>query len=317
MATKKIIFKLTKGRRPKSYQIPLSKETVTRKVGGVKRDKLIQYVPGSDSIFAEDHKDDKRSDQIWFMNGQLAVDENNKVLLEILRKHKWYGLEYDISDANKIAMNELEKMDKIEKALDFVKITDEDKMRAHAFALIGGQVVSWTASQVKSALKKIAFEDPGKIIKEFPTKNHNAKFVAAHGILRDTIMINASHTAVTWPDGKTIVSVAAGQDPLDKIAEFLTENTESSKLTLQAIGEGIKRSYEFNTDYTADKEVAELLGADAPKKVEKDVDLSDEELELEDARNDYEEAVGKEVPNNKKNDLKWLQNKALEALDKE
>jgi len=51
--------------------------------------------------------------------------------------------------------------------------------------------------------------------------------------------------------------------------------------------------------------------------VEKDVDLSDEELELEDARNDYEEAVGKEVPNNKKNDLKWLQNKALEALDKE
>lgn len=298
-------FKLLGDKKPVSFEIPLSNMRVPRDMGngGAKVLKRAHYVKDAPSIWKDDYKGDELPEKVYLEDGYLDVSIYDKNLIDILKAHKMYKEVYDIDDEDVEALKELDKYDLIEKALERIAIANEDELKANAFVLIGAGVISMTDKVIRAKLKKKAFENAESVINEMNANDYKAKYVTALGILRGALEINATRTAVTWADGKTIVTVAAGQDPLDKMAQFLSTNSEEAKLTFQEIGERVKQSYVRKTNPVLDINVNDA------------VDQDDEPLdssELEKATLEYKETFRKEVPNNKKNDLEWIQSKLSE-----
>jgi hypothetical protein len=315
MANKKLNYELTKGRRPASWQLPI-KNIMIEKFDGKKSLGLrtLEYIPGEESIFKEDHKGDQESPGIWFEDGALQVDSANKAAVQILAKHPWNKIHFNKVDHDVAANQNIDLMALRFKAYEAVSSKDSEEMKARAFVLLGAYVISQSDKLIESQLKQMAMDDPEKVLEEMKQPDYAPKTVAALAVLRGVLLINPTNTQISWADtGKSLISIAAGQDPISKLGQFLSGKEESAKLTLQEIGEKIKRSYEFKKDYTASEEIENILG----NKDEDDVDLqkskSEDDLDLQEAREEYEDAFGKEVPVNKKNDLEWIKDKIAEG----
>lgn len=308
-------YRLTGNKRPPNWQLPLKNMMHERFEEGKSRGlKFIEYVKGHDSIFKEDHTGDEKPSMVWFTDGLLNVPVNDLALLKIMEIHKMKDRVFEKVDEDKQAKTNLELIEKKQKALEMVDIADEDKMYAIATILVGPHVTSFTPAMVEHNLKSMALEQPEKIMEEMDNPNYNAKVLGALAVRRGVIVINPQQTLISWKNGKAISPVAAGQDPIVKLSDFLSGKDELTRNTIQAIQEEIKRSYNFKKDYTAEEELAELLGDNAPEAVtlpETDGDPAEEELE--EARATYKETFGKEVSNNKKNDLEWIKEKIAEG----
>lgn len=298
-------FRLLGDKRPKSWQLGLKATMIKKVVDGKNHGlKKVAYVPGSDSIFIEDHKGDEQSQAIWFEDGVLDVHKDNKVLVDIVFGHRAYNKRYELVDENKAAVKKLSKYDLIEKANTKINVANEDELRATALVVLGGGVIEWEPERIKAGLKERAYETPQDVLDQMNSGDYHGKYIAALALLKGVVLINPSRTGVTWVDGKTIVQVPAGQDPLAKLGQFLSGKDEQAVITLQELGERIKRSYTKKTDPDVDEAVNEILGDDAPPPAEAPVDESKEALE--NAKNTYKDLYEKNVPNNKKNDLDWI-----------
>lgn len=315
MANKKLNYALKNGGRPAGWQLPIKnimlEKYVDKKSVGLRK---IEYIPGQESIFKEDHNTEEAPSAIWFEDGVLQVSESNVALVEILKRHPWNNIHFELVDHDVQATKDLDVMELRVKAYEAVSSKDSDEMRARAFVLIGPHVISQTDKIVEAQVKRLAMDDPERVLKEMKNPDYKPKTVAALAVLRGVLMLNPTNTQVSWKDtGKAVVHVAAGQDPISKLGQFLTGKDESAKLTLQEIGEKIKRSYEYKKDFTAEEEVNDILGKDAKDDVNLQEPKGENELELEDARDEYEIVFDKSVPNNKKNDLAWIKEKVEEG----
>ena len=308
-------FQLTQGKRPAAWQLPI-KNIMLEKTEGKKSlgKRKVEYIPGDPSIFKEDHKGDDEPAQVWFEDGILQVDSTDTALVEILKRHPWKNTHFELVDHDLSAKKDIDKMELRIKAYEQVSSKDPNEMKARGYVLLGAHVIDLTDNQVEAQLKQLAMEDPERVISEMKSPDYTPKTVGALAVLRGVLEINPTNTAVSWKGGKNIISVAAGQDPIQKLGDFLAEKNESAKLTLQEIGIRIKRSYEHQTDYTAEDELKQVLGNEAPDEPELPVqdNKSDVESELKEAREEYEDAYEKRVPPNKKNDLEWIKNKVAE-----
>jgi hypothetical protein len=298
-------FKQMGDKKPVSFEIPLSNMRLPRDMGtgGGKVLKRVHYIKDAPSIWKDDYKGDELPEKVYLEDGYLDVSIYDLNLIAILKAHKMYKREYEIEDEDVEAIKELEKYDLIEKALERISIANEDERKANAFVLLGAGVITMNNDLIRSKLKKKAHETPQVVLDEMNASDYKAKYVTALGILRGALEINATRTAVTWADGKTIVTVATGQDPLAKMSAFLSTNTEEAKITFQEIGERVKQSYVKKTNAIIDFDVVDATDED-----DNDVDAS----ELSKATLEYKETFRKEVPNNKKNDLEWIQSKLSE-----
>ena len=323
-----VTFKLMGKKKPVNYQIGL-KGMMLPDEKGVNR--KVQYVPGSDSIFAKDHKGDEKPKSVWLENGILKVSKHDKPLLTLIYKHKKYNVEFEKVDPDKKAELELAKMELQERALAKVNVTDENELRATAIVLMGHGAVTLSPSVVRMKVKKMAFEQPEKLLQELNSVDYHGKYIAALSILREAVIVNESRTAVTWPDGNVIVHVASGQDPTTKLGMFLSGDSELAITTLQTLGEEIKRSYNRKIEVNADEEIAvlvedktgknkvDLQSAPFSDQLDEDVDTSLEdskelaEMTLEEAKDMYKVLFEKEVAVNKKNDLPWIKAKIKEV----
>lgn len=309
MATKSVRFQLKGNKRPVNWQLPI-RNVLLSKAGIRKR---IQYVRGHASPWKDDHKGDEKPQTVWFADGFLDVHPDDQSLLFILQRHPLFGKKYELVDREAKAQEALDKYSLIEKALDKVNIAVNDEAKATALVLVGPEMVGAEDNEVRAALKKMAFETPEKVISEIGKNDFKAKYSAALAIMREAVMVNATHTEVTWPDGKLIVPVPRGKSAIDVLGGFLGENTPEAKSTLQEIGQQIKRSYVRQTPVTAEDEINELIAEKYLPKKDNDVDLHDmqtgaygDDPDVEEARTMYFDAVGSTVPNNKKNDVDWM-----------
>lgn len=315
MANKKLNYELTKGRRPASWQLPI-KNIMIEKFDGKKSLGLrtLQYMPGQESIFKEDHTGDQKPSGVWFEDGALQVDSANKALVQILEKHPWNRIHFNKVDHDVAADKNIDLMALRFKAYEAVSSKDPEEMKARAFVLLGAYVISQSDKLIESQLKQMAMDDPENVLEEMKQPDYAPKTVAALAVLRGVLLINPTNTQISWADtGKSLISIAAGQDPISKLGQFLSGKEESAKLTLQEIGEKIKRSYEFKKDYTADKEIDGIVGNQEEDDVDSQKSKSEDDLNLQEAREEYEDAFGKGVPINKKNDLEWIKDKIAEG----
>ena len=300
-------FRLLGEQKPKNFQIPFEGVTVTR--DGYP--KLIQYVRGSDSIFKEDHKGDAKPSKVWMQDGFLDVPKYETVLLELLKRHPWYGKKFDILDEDVEAKKDLEKFDLQEKALLMINFQNPEELLANAIAIKGRSMIGKSEVVARRELKKIAFEDPEFIINKITNKDYATTVISSLSLLKGTLVINATQTAVTWPNGNVVVHVAAGEDPTEKLSEFLSQNNEKAKVTLQTLGEKHKRPYVKKEPFNAEKEFEQVLSKKEETVSSQNTDDSsdDVEEELEAARKLYFEQENREVPTRYKNDLEWIQGK--------
>lgn len=297
-----IVFKLMGAKKPVSWQLPLNEALYVKDVNGQKVRKKVHYIRTADSIFVEDYKGDEKAMKVFFEEGFLKVDPLDANLLKIVYGHPWHKKKYDRVDENRDAEIALDFITFKKKALAKVDIADPDERRANAVALFGNRAVDWTETRVEAELNKLADTEPERVLREMNAVDYKNKFIASYAMLKGVIEVNPTKTAVLWAaDGGVIVRVAAGENPLHRLAEFLSQDSEQSQITLQTIGERLKGKY--TSKRTEEEIVDELI----PPRQEEEVDLT-----LEEATKQFEAKFEKQVPNNKKNDLDWIADKLSE-----
>lgn len=346
---KKLIYRLKNGRTPESWELPLRNIILPRKnpQTGFSEDRLMHYLPGAPSIWAEDYKGDKKPiPAVYFENGILEVNETDVLLIEILAKHRFNNVHYELYDNDALAQNKLGDFELKDQASELVNTSDDIQIKALALVLIGPETFAWSPIRCKAELKEKAFTNPKQIIDEADKPNYDVKYLVGLAYLQDIIKDNTGQTAVIWSDTQAVIlPIAVGENGVDKLTEFLSSNTEAATVTLQTIRQksdaktGAKievkaaevvipavtedKSKEIIAD--KDKEIAELRAqlaqkntADAPVNTDTYTDSGKAELEeeeetaedapktIEQLQADYKAKHSKDAPVNKKNDAKWL-----------
>jgi hypothetical protein len=335
----KVIFRLTiEGKTPSTWELPQSN------VMGIKQGKgkkFINYYPGEDSCFVEDifakNKDLEPSKVPLFkFNPQsgatdLLVDDSNISLLNYLKIHPWFEVRYNIFSKEKEATENLAQFENVEKALELIKESDEIKVKAISMAIFGLNSFYKTYTQCAAELKAKAIKDPYVIISAMEATNYETKFVAGLAFVSGIIKLNPTHTAITWSDNDgLILHVAQGENGLDKLTNFLTNETKEAQVLLQEFNTRLVRKEKTaarsdDSDKLLsekDAEIAELKrqleaskatiqDAVGTKEEEDDEDL-DGKSALEQLQEDYVNKFKSEVPIRYKNDEVWLAKKLAE-----
>ncbi len=312
--TKPVRFQLIGELRPPNYQIPLKNMMLPKTVNGQRVQKRVHYIPGVESVYVEDYKGDEKPKEVWMSDGFLDVHPDNKPLIFLLKNHRWFNKKFELVDSEAKALKELDQYDAIENALEKVNVTSDDEAQAIAVVIIGEGMLSKSNTEIRAALKRMAHKEAKTLLHEMVKPDYKARYVAALGLMKGVVLTNAGQTAVTWSDGKVIVTVPVGKKPVDVLGSFLSENSEQSMITLQEIQTLIKRSYVKNVPVTAENEINDIIEektlTDTLPTDQNDVVLDptkdEPPISLEEARRLYKEMFEKDVANNKKNDLAWI-----------
>jgi|TARA_Y100000310_G_C20704425_1_gene834144 hypothetical protein len=304
--------------KPISWQLPL-KETFVKKFveeNGQKKDlgfRRIKYVPGTDTIFAEDIKGDLKPESIWFSKGELMVRKDDKLKNEILQKHPWYGSRYklwseDLENEQRLAVQRAKS-----EARKLIDDADMDNIKSIALAVFGPQAISWKDTKCELQLREEADTNPARIKDVINQGNYQAKLLAGLAFVKGVVRENTKRTAVIWEDSQgVIIKLAKGENGIEELGRFLSKNTEESQEVLQSIGDRVESLVTETQKQEDDKDakIAELQAQLAALKNE--TDNGEELSELQEARDAYKAKFKKDVPNNMKNNLVWLQNRLSE-----
>ena len=269
--------------------------------------KRVHYIPGAPSIWADDYRGDEKPVAVWFEDGYLDVDPNDKNLLTLLRRHPWMNKRWEQYDRQEEAARELKQMNLEERALERVNIADDTEAKANAAAIFGASALNWTPTIVRLELKKYARANPQELIDEMSSVDYHAKYAGALSLLRGALVVNATMTAITWEDGKVLLRVPAGQDPVKKLSEYLSQDDEETRLVLQELGERIKLHRSPNKKKPdleeAINQLAEEMGDD-----QEEIDPAPE-LTLDEAHAMFKKQHKRNVPPKFKDDIEWIKSR--------
>jgi hypothetical protein len=236
------IYKLKSGKTSGAFQLPLRGILVTREIKGENYQKEIQYVPGANSFYKEDHKGDTKPRPLWFDDGEIRVNPDDKVLNELLQAHPWFNTKYYLVNEEAAAKEEIDNFEKITIASNSI-IEEKDNLRLKAMAMIiiSLDAANWDPFKCKAELLKYARNHSTAYLKELNKKNFDGRFMAALAFTKGIVKYNAFQTAVLWNEDNegVIVRVAEGENGIDKFGEFLATKTEKSTAVLQRIGEKV------------------------------------------------------------------------------
>ncbi len=293
MQSKNLVFRMTEGRKPISWQLPLSNVMLPRLDEKTNQwiDKLVHYLPGSASIFMEDYKGDKKGEDIWFEDGEIEVRPTDALKIEILKRHPWFNIHFELVDDDSSAEKELQGFELQEKALSLIEESDPLKQQAIALVLIGQQAFTWSSIKCKAELKKKAFAEPKEVMSEFNKPNFQARYIVGLAMLKKIITTDRSNTAVVWADTQqTILRIAVGESAVDKLSDFLSVNTEESIITFQRLSELAENTKDNFDSEPAVAKVIQLEGtttaSDNSTKLLADKDKEIEELKAKLAAKD-------------------------------
>lgn len=335
----KVIFRLNlQGKTPSTWAIPQSNVMAPKDNKG---NKFIDYYPGQDSCFVEDiqakNKDLRPSKVPLFeynvssKQTELMVDEQNVALINYLKTHPWFGVKYSIFSKDGQAQKDLSEFENVEKALELIKESDELKVKAISMAIFGLSSFNKSYTQCAAELKAKAIRDPQVIIVAMEAPNYETKYVAGLAFVSGIIKLNPTHTAIIWDDNDgVILHVAQGENGLDKLTNFLTNETKEAQVLLQEFNTRLERKERMVTRSEdsdkllseKDAEIAELkrklaesTKTTAPIVTEKVVEEEEANVgksTLQQLQEDYKLKFMSEVPIRYKNDEVWIAKKLAE-----
>lgn len=199
----------------------------------------IQYVPGANSIWKEENKDQGPAKSIWFTDGSLMVNEDDKIMIQFLEKHPDFNKKFELFDPEAKAREELKKFELVEKAKELLRdqASDSDKLIATAASIFDHRALDWKENVAKLKLFQKADTDPQKLIDALNDPTKEAKYIAAMAFKKNIVRTNEQKTAVVWDDNEAglIVVVPTGKKPIVVLGDYLADN--ENETDLQAIGE--------------------------------------------------------------------------------
>lgn len=202
----------------------------------------IQFVPGADSIYEFENKEQGKPKAQWFTNGTLLVDADDTIKILYMESHPDFNVKYELFDPEAKATEEFNLLELVEKARAKLRavVEDENKLAATAAALFGVDALNWGPQAAKLRCYKYAESKPKETISALEDPATEAKYIAALGLKKGVVDTNPGKTAVVWNDKDrgVICVVAAGKKPLSVLGEFLY--TEDELTTLQEISKRIE-----------------------------------------------------------------------------
>lgn len=321
-----------KGIHPKTWRIKTKNAFGKKNINGYVVDKQIAYYVGKDSCFVEDNKDIKESRVPEFEYNEatgfteLKVNESNRSLINYIETHSWFNKKYFKFDENEEAKRQLERFNETEKALEFLKGKSGDEVLALGLLVIGSHAINMGEANVLKELKYLAFNNPNAVLNVTSNVDFKTILIGATAFVKGIVTTNDTKTAVVWKDSQgAIVRVAKGENPIEKLSEFLVSETDESVTTLQEMGKRVGTNFS-EVDLLESKEVGEPDDKDAKiaeleaklrslesskAELEDSAGLGDDEEadDIDSLRAKYAELFGQEVPNNMKNNKEWILSK--------
>lgn len=310
------IYRLKNGLKPRNWQLPLKQvfvKTFVEKNGQkTSQFKRIAYVEGTDSIFAEDHNGEMQPTSIWFSNGVLQVRKDDSLKNEILQQHPWFNKRFELWSQELEDTSTLENLRLKSQTRQLIDDSDPKKIQAIALAVFEMKASGWTPDKAELELRQYADSKPKKLAEIMGESDYESKLLAGLAFTKGLVKENDNKTKVVWTDSNgEILKLAKGERGILELGRFLSMRNDDSELVVQSIGERLEQ-IDTNTPAPDATEVineqaariAELEAQLANKQVEEKVDN-----ELEEARLAYTKKFKKKVPVNKKNDLKWINNR--------
>lgn len=314
-----------KGIHPKTWRIKTKNAFGKKSINGYVVDKQIAYYVGKDSCFVEDNKDIKESRVPEFEYNEatgfteLKVNESNRSLINYIETHSWFNKKYFKFDENEEAKRQLERFNETEKALEFLKGKSGDEVLALGLLVIGSHAINMGEANVLKELKYLAFNNPNAVLNVTSNIDFKTILIGATAFVKGIVTTNDTKTAVVWKDSQgAIVRVAKGENPIEKLSEFLVSETEESRTTLQEMGNRIGSNFSEADLPIEDDKDAKIAELEAKLKslqesviLEDESDLGDDEEtdDLDSLRAKYAQLFGQEVPNNMKNNKEWILSK--------
>ena len=330
-------FRLTTGKTEGTWTLPSSNAL---KDG---TQKPTDYFKGSSSFFVEDNVNTiyKRTPIVFRYNDILndpacnfIVDASNHVLIDYLKSHNLYGKFFKIHNENEINQAKSDFNDKIYDAFSIVKESNPIKLKAIAFAILGKKAIGYTPEKCAAELKETAKSTPDLIINKHNSDSYESFYMSALAFSGEIVKTSSDGNDIIWNDDRNsvILRIEKGENAIERLGDYIFENSNKAKETLQEIGLRLEKSEDSEASGTSkedakalsdkDKEIEALKAQLAEANKVKSINVVDPVIvsgddkvdeTLEDVQKAYKSRFGK-VPANKKNDIDWL-SKKLEELD--
>lgn len=293
---KNLVFFLLGNTAPETWTLPQRSVLVENNETGFKQN--IIYVPGAQSIWK--HELEKQGDilknakkeDITFVHGTLSVSADNKLLIDYLKTHPWFGVKFSLVDKSADAQKVIDKTDLITKAVLNLQGKELDMITV-GLLVFGESALLQNEKELEALVKQKAITDPKSIVDAYSEEGEwKFKKVVALALSKGVIKINPTKTAVLWTStNETIITLAVGQKPIDETALFLSQS--KNQTTLQALSLKLESKDVIST-----------------QKDKNNIELS---TNVEVLQKQYEDKFGAIPPINKKNDVEWLSKKLLEV----
>ena len=185
----------------------------------------IRYCPNEPSIFADEQGERAKKEAVVFREGRLFVPREKPNLRKFMELHPLNkangGSVFEKIDKKKDAEKELEQEFMLNDAISMVR--DKSIEELLPVALFFGFNVNAPTSEIRFNLLNIAKKKPAEFIQSFDNPQVQARSIVKQAA--DYQFIKLKPDGAYWFDSNTlIVSVPAGQDPLDVLTRFcLTE----------------------------------------------------------------------------------------------
>lgn len=335
-----VIFQVKNG-APTSYTLKRYNVTATDPETGVLKN--IDYFKGQSTIFKDEilekNKNLKPTKVPEFVFNpmrnkcELRFDDSDQNLYKYLTTRSDFNVKYEIYSEDIENERKLGKAEKIEKALDYVKESDELKIRALGLAVIGLSSYNKPISSIKATLKDKAINKPKEIILACEDSLFENKLIASLAICSGIVKTNATMTAVVWADNNgRLLNIATGEDFITKFAQHISEKTPQSESLLQEIGKRLDLKKQMKESKSAEaNEIAKLKAklaatqealeisqskSKSPEPTEEEKEeASLKELAILEMRERYTEVTGKNLSIRFQNDMDWMEEKINEHLE--
>jgi len=185
----------------------------------------LRYCPNEPSIWRDEQSDNAVKQSVVFNDGRVFVPKSKPNLRMFLDKHPGNkangGSIFKQVDKRKNAVDELNKEFKLTEAVTLVRDTDISDLLP--IAIYFKVAIDSPVSEIRYNLLQIAKKKPQEFIESFDSPQVQTR--ASVQQASDYQIINLKKDGAFWFDSNSlIVSVPAGQDPLDVMVRYcLTE----------------------------------------------------------------------------------------------
>lgn len=250
----------------------------------------------------------------------LEVRESDSALIAFIECHEDFNKKFERYSEDIESKRKLMEYSEVEKALSIVNESDEYRIKALGLCIIGFDTFGRESIVITKDLKKLAFEEPRKVIDEYENANFDNKLLVSLAFCSNVLETNETHTAIQWVNGKgRVLGIATGEDSIVKMTEFIASQTAESNSVMQEIGKRLDRQIAKKAVAQKDdakvqslqeriKELeARLAGKEPISNIEVNPEnIPIEEMTLAEARDAYREKFKKPIGARFKNDIEWI-----------